>query len=245
MQIVDGGVLDAATVLRSVTPSYAPDSDGHMQSVKVAGYNFFTTSSPAAMVKKDVAYSQSSVETAAIAKSLKDKGFVETIALTGIEQDSMYIAHYTEKDVICRVSVTKTYNNPTGDHLVQAGCQNMSTIVSETKKLKPFFDLLPAEIRTGSPSMMGDATRIVASKTTGYATLSLGFGAIDDNGELGLGSAHQLFYQTPDKSWHYFIGAQNTVLNCEQYDTTDLKKAYLGERCYDTATNNDQAIVSM
>lgn len=45
--------------------------------------------------------------------------------------------------------------------------------------------------------------------------------------------AASLFYRTePDAKWQYFTGTQ-AILNCSQYDTEDLKKAYLGEPCYD------------
>lgn len=47
-----------------------------------------------------------------------------------------------------------------------------------------------------------------------------------------------LFYRTsPNSSWQYFETVQS-VLECGRYDTEDLKKAYLGEPCYEGPTRS-------
>ncbi len=236
--------LDAKTVLATITTGYAATNDMPMQPIKVAGYDYYVTvSPPGAAAKKDVAYSQSSVETAAIAKQLKELGFAEKKIQDG-DGDAMLIINYTHQDVICRVTVTKTANNPTGNHLVQVGCENMARIKAKSEAFKPYYALLPSTIKIGQLAMSGDPTKVVASKTPGYATLDLGVSGVTDQGEYGMGGSAQLFYQMPDKSWHYFTGTQN-ILPCTSFSTPDLKKAYLGHGCYDTATNNEKATVAL
>ncbi len=47
-----------------------------------------------------------------------------------------------------------------------------------------------------------------------------------------VGGAAGLFYRTaPEEKWQFFAGTQSP-LDCSDYNTDDLKKAYLGEVCY-------------
>ena len=82
--------------------------------------------------------------------------------------------------------------------------------------------------RLGSP-------KIEPSKNEGYKTAEAAiYGEASPTGAVGL------FYQTPDGVWHYFPGTQS-VLPCSAYDTADLKKAYVGQKCYltdDAATES-------
>lgn len=59
------------------------------------------------------------------------------------------------------------------------------------------------------------------SKQEPYQTLS-----------VSLGGGFGLFYRTsPDAKWQFFTGGQAPP-DCSEYNTEDLKKAYLGEFCY-------------
>ena len=50
---------------------------------------------------------------------------------------------------------------------------------------------------------------------------------------MGVGGAAGLFYRTSSESkWQYFTATQS-FLYCDEYNTDDLKKAYLGEECYE------------
>ncbi len=49
----------------------------------------------------------------------------------------------------------------------------------------------------------------------------------------GVGGAAGLFYRTsPEAKWQFFAGAQG-LINCGDYKTADLQKAYMGEACWD------------
>lgn len=224
--------LDAKTVLQKVTPGYTPDTEMPMQPIKVAGYDYYVNTTPTAAAKKDVAASQSPVEIATITKLLKEMGFEEKAIQPG-DNESMLITNFSHKDVVCRATVTKTYNNPNGTHLVNVGCENMSRIVTQAAALKQFYTLLPPDQTRFQNALSGDAGKVTDSKTSGYATLVLGIGGVTDEGEAGMGGAALLFYQTPDKQWHYFLSSQS-ILSCAAYNSPDLKKAYIGEKCSDS-----------
>ena len=50
---------------------------------------------------------------------------------------------------------------------------------------------------------------------------------------VGVGGAAGLFYRTDkDAAWQFFTGTQD-MIGCDRYNTENLKKAYLGEQCYD------------
>lgn len=57
--------------------------------------------------------------------------------------------------------------------------------------------------------------------TAGYQTAIMGFR-----------NAAQLFYKKDSGSWKYFTGT-NIIIECGEYNTVDLKAAFLGDRCYD------------
>lgn len=62
------------------------------------------------------------------------------------------------------------------------------------------------------------------------------------NLKVNIGGAAGLFYRTsPDAKWQFFVGTQS-VLDCSDYNTDDLKKAYVGEVCYDTVTRSDSTV---
>jgi len=67
--------------------------------------------------------------------------------------------------------------------------------------------------------------KIAESKTAGYKTAEVGLLA-----EAQFGGAAGLFYQTPDGMWHFFKGTQQ-IIPCGDYNTPDLKKAFLGSQC--------------
>ena len=49
---------------------------------------------------------------------------------------------------------------------------------------------------------------------------------------VSLGGGAGLFYRTsPEEKWQFFTGTQ-AAPGCDEYNTDDLKKAYLGETCY-------------
>ena len=57
---------------------------------------------------------------------------------------------------------------------------------------------------------------------------------------VGLGGGAGLFYRTsPEAEWQFFTGTQSE-LECSDYNTDDLKKAYLGDECWDNGPSTVQ-----
>jgi hypothetical protein len=227
--------LTAAMTISLVKGSYdseASTDSGLSVPIKVAGYDFYTgiDESKVTAIKGTVPYADSAVVVAKIAKILKEKGFSEKIVQNG-NDSSMYIADYTQRDVVCQTTITKTYNNPTGDHRVDVACANMSDYLDAASLQKPLYTVYPSkESADGSTIEFVGAPKVVASKTAGYNTAQISMGGVATDGTVGVGGFAGLFYQTPDMKWHFFMGAQNTP-QCTDYKTDDLKKAYVGTSC--------------
>lgn len=233
--------LTAKEVMAAIAKDGYENSDDEflVQPIKVAGYNFFTLAEASEVRSKKVAYNESSIEAANIAKELKNRDFTEKIVQTG-NDESMYVANYAHTDVVCRVTTTKTYNNPTGDHQIVIGCEDMAAINTLAQEHKTYYDAMPDDTRNIPNMGIARKPVIKDSKTEGYRTTTLTIGSIVD-GEAGMGSAAYLFYQTPDEKWHFFTATQQ-VIGCDRYNTTDLKKAYLGDSCYDQAVAKESTV---
>ena len=58
--------------------------------------------------------------------------------------------------------------------------------------------------------------------------------------EVSISDQMALFYRTPDGVWHFFVTTQQEM-QCSVYNTPDLKKAYLGDKCY-TGSNGESTV---
>lgn len=213
--------------------------------IKVAGYNYYTQVDQARVkgLHGSVPYTDSALATAKIAKVLKQKQFNESIIQAG-SGDSEYIAHYTHSDVVCEVTATKTANNPTGDHEVAVACANMDDYSSTAAAQKPFYDVYPNKPSDQSTNILFIGHPVSSpSQTMGYQTASVTMGGVLEDGSPAMGGYTGLYYQTPDKTWHFFKSAQND-LQCNDYMGDDVKKAYLGTECKDSAGNVSHVTLS-
>lgn len=242
---VEPSALRASDVIAKIKTDlkYTDNSESSVSTpIKVAGFDYYTSlgqTDKAVGLQSDVAYNQSAVDTAAIAKILQDYGFTEKVIQAG-DGESMAIKYYTHKDVICETTVTKTVNNPTGNHQVAVNCANMSDYATTAKAQKTFYNVYPHANSPAEGTLLLAGNPIEkASKTEGYTTAQVGLGSVLDDQSMP-GGAAGLFYKTPDGKWHFFTGTQ-AALACADYNTDDLKKAYLGEPCYD-ASGKDSTV---
>jgi len=177
-----------------------------------------------------------------IQKVLIDNKFNETILDPGSDI-GVFAAKYESTGIICGVSDQKPYNEPatSTNYSMVIGCADKSDYLTNAALLRPFFIVYASQARTDtSKVLMGNPT-LKQSKTAGYsiATVSI------SGSEYGsVGGFAGLFYVTPDTVLHYFTGTQSE-LPCGKFSTDDLKKAYVGERCYDESSNNDNATVKL
>lgn len=217
-----------------------PDTDGNPYKIfraplfKPADYDF--------SVDADVDYgfgsygtkSTMTADLAAIQKVLTDNKLVETVLQQGTATE-MYAAHYQSDDIICALGNQLPYNEPDTslNFSVVIGCADKSSYLKNAQALKPYFEVYAAQSEYDTTKVAMNTLAVKQSKTPGYSTASVSIGG----SEYGsVGGFAGLFYTTPDKVLHYFTGTQSG-LQCTSFNTDDLKKAYLGEECYDDNNN--------
>ena len=99
-------------------------------------------------------------------------------------------------------------------------CSKENWITNETKTLAEKLASI-----ANSPYVAVDPSHIVDSQVSPYQTITA-------NG----GGAALLFYRTSkDADWQFFKASQG-LLNCNEYDTEDLKNAYAGQMCFNEST---------
>ncbi len=114
------------------------------------------------------------------------------------------------------------------EHEVQVSCADMSAYVGSVKKVQQFYELYAKENPEKTKILGMSGIDIEDSLTTGYKTGETTI--IQDYTTEGAVSA--LYYQTPDGVWHFFKATQLEIL-CNEYNTLELKKAFIGKECYE------------
>lgn len=209
---------------------------------KPSSYEFYVY--PATTYAVDRTGSKSVVEDslASIRDLLNEKGYTEDIKQAG-DDTSMFIAYATGDEVLCYVYDMKPASPSPTDIRFQTGvsCADKTSYTETAKELKPYVDVYAEKSEEDVSNSLFNSLKTEKSSVSGYARATLGVsGANFDS----VGGFAALFYQTPDKEWHFFIGTQN-IVPCSDYNSIDLKKAYLGESCYDAEANNEEATVTL
>lgn len=125
---------------------------------------------------------------------------------------------------------------PSGNQL-SVTCSDIDKLVAQAEKLKPFVAAYREKEGTANKDrIIITIGEIKDSKTQGYKLMEGGLGDIEFGGGAAL-----LFYQTPDGTWHYFTATQSE-LGCTDFNTEDLKKAYLGSYCYDSKQEAESTV---
>lgn len=146
------------------------------------------------------------------------------LGLTLVQEDNNSDDVYTGKGLICGVTGVENSNM----EQTEAGCGEMKKYEAEAIKLQPFAQALPA-------SQINDSTTlshltIEPSLVTGYQKAELNVGEIDGGGYTSL------FYRKSDDKWQYFTDTQ-VMLDCSAYNTVDIRNAFKGTECIDSAGN--------
>ena len=207
-------------------------------SVKVSGTDFYVTTSSAtevAGVRYTVGASQSAIDVASVGKTLSDKGFTAK-ALENPNPDDTY-SMYSHADVVCGVE-NASGSNTAAAHTVTVACYDMTAYEALATSLRPFAAAYTAAQKPGGAreSVRFSGKPVIKdSRTPGYKLTTIRTSGYDGT-SVHVGGFISLFYQTPDGTWHFFKGTQSE-LRCSDYNTPDLKKAYLGEQCGDEKYN--------
>ena len=231
---------------QNMTGTTVPEQAPNPPAIKIAGKTFYTqiqaANSLVASRSETVPSAQADVERANLVKLLKDRGFEEN-TLTPPGTETTYLGELTHKDVACTLQQTQTLNNSAADHLIGVACANMADYAQLAATQQPFMTAFGTD---GSVSIqrviaIGEPN-VVTSATQGFQTAELPLMGYNDGSQPASNGFMALFYQTPDKVWHFFKTAQG-IVPCSEYNSAELKKAYVSNRC--TGPNNQELKVSL
>lgn len=210
--------------------------------VRATGKDFYTVIPDAAAttsVAGDVAPDKIAAQLASVVHSLEGDGFTKRVQNDGTT--GKYLADFSRKETFCEVVVTKPADTKAAQWL-EARCADMATYDEYAKAQEPLVRLYtPLSATSVLYGFVGKPAPVV-SKTTGYNTAELQVSIVIDNTMTSTGK-YALYYQTPDGLWHYWRDRDaSAVFACDQYDTNELKNAYLGTACRDTGKNTDSTV---
>lgn len=212
-------------------PPYRPN--GYNFSVRPDTQSGYTATGTKDIIAQDLAAIETVLTNNQLSKTVLDPG----------SDEGMYASQFESSDIICSVSDQKPYNQPatSENYSVTLGCANKSDYLANAAMLRPYFIIYSAQSQYDTTHTLMGTLTIKASKSEGYSIATVSIGGSDYG---SVGGFAGLFYITPDKSIHYFTGTQSEI-PCSKFSTVDLKKAYLGEQCYDETNDNTNATVTL
>lgn len=205
-------------------------------------YTVIPETAPLISLAGNVMADKSDTQLESILKSMNYDKFVKQVLADGASGTN-YLADLTRNDVICQVAVTKQ-KDAKADHWFEVRCLDMSTYTEHANIQQTLVSLYtPLTASSVQYGFVGKpSTR--ASKTAGYTLAELPVGTVIDN-RLTTTNRLALFYQSPDKLWHYFTDRDTSLLvECENFDTPVLKTAYSGESCRRVKTGAVENVIA-
>lgn len=137
--------------------------------------------------------------------------------------------YYDNEFVHCYLGAQTDEKN---NALLQVACANTKAYLDAAKQLQVFYDLY-AQNNPDKKAIVGiTISSLKDSLTKGYKTAEI----VVIQNYSPEGALQALYYQAPDGKWNYF---KATVLEifCEEYNTPDVQKAFIGKPCYDANMN--------
>jgi|GEM_PF-1686935 len=210
----------------NTSPPYKPD-----------GYGYYVRSSTEYEAKVERIKDKAENALQAIRNKLIEKGYTESVT-QDVSDSGMYEADFTGTYALCYVYMISGLNaaDPKGS---SAGltCADIESYETTAKQMEPFATAyeVTSSYSSAEPTLY---TNLRASKSSvsGYERATVGISGI-----VGAGGFAGLFYKTPSMDWKFFTGTQE-IVPCDAYSTDDIKKAYLGEPCYDQASDNQTTV---
>lgn len=171
---------------------------------------------------------------------LKDKLIEEGFSAIGVlphggSAGPQIDGYKNDSGIICGLySDAKYVSDNYSYEYVYMGCARpeWTWLTENEKKLLNELELAYYEKTEKYPTILGNYTSGVKdSNYSPYQTMW-----------INVGGAAGLFYRTsPDSEWQYFTATQGE-LECKDYDTDDLKKAYFGEKCFDATDGTEYTV---
>lgn len=205
-----------------------------MTPVMAPGKAFYTVIpdvAPLTSVAGEVTPDKSSAQLASIVKSMEYDTFKKREFQDGVNGTD-YLADYTRDDTVCQVAVTKPKD---ANHWFEVRCLDMVQYYDYATTQEPLTARYSSITSTASQYGFVGKPVTIPSKTAGYTLAEIPVSTVIDQRMSALNN-RAMFYQSPDKLWHYVIDHTDGIVpECEQFTTIDLRTAYVGQRCRNIA----------
>lgn len=230
-----GTLVDADTVTQLKSGQISYRMGTYSPAYKPAGYDFYISAGTGGSSVTLVSYYSSgmplptSTETSirtAVMQLYKDLGLTKTDTYGDAESSSLTQV-YTGKGVVCTIDDTTAQVSPT-----TVNCGLISAYADAAAKAKPVITALPSLTST---TFFGPV-KIKDSQADGYQNAQVSVGDVKD-----MGGYAALFYKKDGGSWKYFKGTQE-IIPCTEYNTTDIRNAFMGDACWDNTTNKESTV---
>lgn len=178
-------------------------------------------------------------------KFLKSNGFTAVTVLSDTSgtvgdkyQEVPFVSYseYKSSKFLCALFHADATTTPLKNHMFGMGCASMDSYKQASEALVPFYDAYAAA--DNKPAADAEFGSPVVSKGSGkyeYAVLYQ-----RDEGEY-TGSLNGYYYREDEGDWTFFLISQG-VPYCSVFDTTVVKQAFGGMKCYDETTKVDSKV---
>lgn len=145
-------------------------------------------------------------------------------------------AEYSSDDILCAIWNADASQTPLKTYIASIGCANKDSYKKAANSLQPFYDGYTKQNATRKNLVFGDP--VAAEGQDGYKNAVL---YQEDPAEVDTSDDRAyfngLYYQAPGSSeWKFFTGVgTGSLVNCTEFNSDVLKKAFHNLSCYDTA----------
>lgn len=174
-----------------------------------------------------------------VTERLKSEGFTEVETSTGVSSSynsaKATAQYFSSEDIACSLR-----NTPETKHYsLQVDCSDKADFSKNSEAVKPFAEAYASNKENGDKDILFAKPDIQNSVTENYKNARLSVFGLDNLGN----SSTAEFYQTPDGNWHFFTASEKQgKINCSDYDTDELKNAYLGFSCWNALTKKSSFV---
>lgn len=144
-------------------------------------------------------------------------------------------AEYSSDNLLCAIWNADASQTPLKTYIASIGCASKDSYQKAANSLQPFYDGYTKQNATHKNLVFGDP--VAAEGQDGYKNAVL---YQEDPAEIDTSEDRAyfngLYYQAPGSSeWKFFTGVgTGSLLNCTEFNTDILKKAFHNLNCYNT-----------
>ena len=187
-----------------------------------------------------IAASESKAQRESIEKSLDYDKFTKKLFSDGDEKTD-YLADFTRDDVVCQLSVDVSKRDTDGDW-VEIRCLDTKDYIEYADAQQPLVSAYSSV--TSTAAQYGFVGKPVPKDgaISGYKLVEIPASSVTEQ-RLTTNDNLALFYQSPDKLWHYFRDRnKNVLVECENYSGEALRKAYVDQPCRERSSGEIKGV---